>query len=546
MKRLALLLLCAFFGTLHANGDPVRASFDVFYDTLAPYGEWANVEGYGAVWHPADVDEDWAPYTDGYWAYTDAGWTWVSYEDWGGITYHYGRWMRVRGYGWCWVPGYEWGPAWVSWRKSDDYIGWAPLPPEARWRRGTGFGTWVDAEYDIGPSWYRFCRLRDFGAPVLTRVLLPPAQNLAFIEETRNITNITWREDRECAFNGGLDPVWLAPLLARPFPALRLVRNTVNIFTPGRHGNVFIHGPKDGAIVMAAPPPRQNAPGAPRKPPTTARSITTPGIDRGWAGAPNDPERARILGAFRQQLKGATPQTAPAKPFHPGLVTIVPKIGKAITEPLIPRGTAATANPTPLPPPPPQGTQPPPSVAPPVNIPVPAIGNRGRRTPVPAVPPAPAVSRTAPPPVAPVQPPAPNVAPPANTPIPAIGIRRKRPPELVAPPVAPVTAQPVPTAKVPPTVHTPPPPSPPKEDIAAKQREAAEMNARRRAEIARQQQAAAAAAAAAARSQAASPRTQPPTPRVPPPPAPPAPSARPAPPGKSSPSPTPDPQKRNP
>jgi hypothetical protein len=48
-----------------------------------------------------------APYSDGYWAYTDAGWTWVSSET-GGIVYHYGRWA-VEDEGWCWTPDYEWG-----------------------------------------------------------------------------------------------------------------------------------------------------------------------------------------------------------------------------------------------------------------------------------------------------------------------------------------------------------------------------------------------------------------------------------------------------
>ena len=49
-----------------------------------------------------------------------------------GIVYHYGRWTKVEDEGWCWIPDYEWGPAWVSWRESDDYVGWAPLPPESR------------------------------------------------------------------------------------------------------------------------------------------------------------------------------------------------------------------------------------------------------------------------------------------------------------------------------------------------------------------------------------------------------------------------------
>src|SRR2546430_9345200 len=114
------LVLAAFFGgTPRANA---RVSFDFFYENLEPYGEWIEVADYGYCWRPTGVDADWAPYTDGYWAYTDGGWTWVSYEDFGGITYHYGRWVQLEDEGWCWVPDYEWAPAWVSWRTSDDYI----------------------------------------------------------------------------------------------------------------------------------------------------------------------------------------------------------------------------------------------------------------------------------------------------------------------------------------------------------------------------------------------------------------------------------------
>ena len=33
--------------------------------------------------------------------------------------------------GWIWYPGTRWAPAWVDWRCSDRYYGWAPLPPAA-------------------------------------------------------------------------------------------------------------------------------------------------------------------------------------------------------------------------------------------------------------------------------------------------------------------------------------------------------------------------------------------------------------------------------
>jgi hypothetical protein len=72
----------------------------------------------------AEGSRSWRPYTNGRWVYTDAGWTWISEEPFGWATYHYGRWARLRNIGWIWVSGDEWAPAWVSWRKSNDYVGW--------------------------------------------------------------------------------------------------------------------------------------------------------------------------------------------------------------------------------------------------------------------------------------------------------------------------------------------------------------------------------------------------------------------------------------
>ena len=100
-----------------------------FYDRLEPYGEWVWLQGQ-YVWVPVNADRQWRPYTDGRWVYTDRnGWMWVSNEPFGWATYHYGRWGFSNRVGWVWVPGSRWGPAWVSWRSSDEYLAWAPLPP---------------------------------------------------------------------------------------------------------------------------------------------------------------------------------------------------------------------------------------------------------------------------------------------------------------------------------------------------------------------------------------------------------------------------------
>ena len=99
-----------------------------FYNRLAPYGSWVWIQGQ-YVWVPSGVDRSWRPYTRGRWVYTDRGWTWASHEPFGWATYHYGRWGYSNRVGWFWVPGNRWAPAWVSWRESDDYLAWAPMPP---------------------------------------------------------------------------------------------------------------------------------------------------------------------------------------------------------------------------------------------------------------------------------------------------------------------------------------------------------------------------------------------------------------------------------
>ncbi len=134
-----------------------------FQPVLAPYGTWVDIAPYGLCWQPsvAVVNTGWRPYGDrGRWLYTDNGWYWQSDYSWGWAPFHYGRWHRHSHYGWVWTPGGTWGPAWVSWRRSSDYCGWAPLPPAARYRSGFGF-VWHDSlvavHFDWGLSYSDYC-----------------------------------------------------------------------------------------------------------------------------------------------------------------------------------------------------------------------------------------------------------------------------------------------------------------------------------------------------------------------------------------------------
>lgn len=126
-------------------------SVDQFYDSLAPYGTWIDVPDYGLCWQPtvAVSSPGWMPYGDrGRWVYTNHGWYWYSDYSWGWAAFHYGRWFHNSRWGWCWSPGTVWGPSWVSWRYSDPYCGWAPLPPYSR----SGFYLSVGISWGI-PSW---------------------------------------------------------------------------------------------------------------------------------------------------------------------------------------------------------------------------------------------------------------------------------------------------------------------------------------------------------------------------------------------------------
>jgi len=175
------------------SAPPQAVTYTTFYDSLAPYGNWVRVEPYGWCWQPAvvSVTPTWQPYCDGgQWLWTDCGWYWQSTYTWGWAPFHYGRWHRSAGLGWVWAPGYDWGPAWVSWRYSSAYCGWAPLPPECHWSAGIGF-SWVSggAAVSIGfgifdNSWYA-CSWNRFRDPGLHRWALDRPRLNQFVRDSK-------------------------------------------------------------------------------------------------------------------------------------------------------------------------------------------------------------------------------------------------------------------------------------------------------------------------------------------------------------------------
>jgi uncharacterized protein DUF6600 len=305
MKRLLFALATlALISTAipQARGD---VSVDFFYNNLAG-GNWIDVEGYGYGWQPdiAVSDPNWRPYADGYWAYTDYGWTWVSYEDFGWATYHYGRWANLADYGWMWFPGsdLDWGPAWVSWRTGGDYVGWAPLPPRGPGivYEGQPIGGQVDVEFDIGPQFYNFCDVRFIGEPVLRDRIFPPAQNITYINDTVNVTNITVQNN--VVYNYGPDYNVLNSYSTRPIQRLAIQRQPAADLSAAVKSGALTRVQGNNLVVAA--PQKIAKPTTGIAPPKVKTKVAQPRVEHGWAGVANADQ-------IKQKIRTENPKNVP-------------------------------------------------------------------------------------------------------------------------------------------------------------------------------------------------------------------------------------------
>jgi hypothetical protein len=198
--------------SIHAQAS---VNFQVFYDNLSPYGSWMRNPSYGYVWVPQVTG--FTPYhTNGYWVYTDFGWTWVSNYSWGWAPFHYGRWYYDPYYSWVWVPDEQWGPAWVSWRSSPDYYGWAPMAP------GISLTTAYSSNYRVPNTHWTFVRNSDFGRTNITNYYVNNSSNTTIVSNTRVINNIRKDNTRNVSYALGPDKNDVQKRTGRSYTAVAL------------------------------------------------------------------------------------------------------------------------------------------------------------------------------------------------------------------------------------------------------------------------------------------------------------------------------------
>lgn len=288
-------------------------NYRLFYDKLSNDGDWYQTDQYGYVFRPhAAADKSWRPYTDGYWAQTHAGWTWVSNESYGWATYHYGRWANVVDTGWVWVPGADWSPAYVSWRVSKDHkrVGWAPLPPEAVLDRSQGIEGWSDTAYDVGPEAYVFIDTSHFGETSYRTNLIPVDQNVTIITETENVTRVSYREvdSRTIVYAGGPDVTIIREATGQPVREFQLqIRSEqVGYFQQGDpHSFTSVNG--NQLVVAMAGPEVIRSNSIQVRQPAKLNRLANVSVDRGYRGI-GDPQK---IESVRNSLRAQSPPPPP-------------------------------------------------------------------------------------------------------------------------------------------------------------------------------------------------------------------------------------------
>lgn len=440
------------WGGSYGEGWTERASF---YSRLAPYGDWIWLEGQ-YVWVPERVGPQWRPYTVGRWAYTERyGWMWVSREPFGWATYHYGRWGFSRRVGWFWVPGSRWAPAWVSWRQSNDYLAWAPLPPTAD--EGLGLSIRVGT---IPDYYWQVVSDRDFLDDDLPRRIVRDRDRYdPILRDTRPLGNVTV-VDNNVVVNNVVNVTHIEQK-TRKKVVVHKVERTKDEAKAGK-------GKVEGAAIEVFQPAADQAPKtvAPPKP-KPIEEVAAQSETKEQAEGAATTEEMLVPAEIKKTPEAEAKASTPPPPPPPAAENGAPPAEEEAAAPPPPGPPAEEA----APPTPEEAAPPPPAPAAPAaeDAPPPAAKDA-------PPPPAPPAENVLPAPAdqpAPVPPPTDEAPPP---PPPAEGVAPPPPPpaeEVAPPPPAPPAEEQQPKAKkegkpkkdksetAAPEENLPPPPPPP-------------------------------------------------------------------------------------
>ncbi len=308
-------------------------NYNIFYNSLAPYGSWVTVPTYGYVWQPACAvaTPGWRPYwNNGCWAWTDAGWYWNSSYSWGWAPFHYGSWVQAPSVGWCWVPGSTWAPSWVTFRYGGGYCGWAPLPPGCGFSTGVGL-TWSGSGISVGFSFgfgaadYCWTPASCFTAANCWTYGVPRSQVNQVCQNSTVINNYV-TGNNNTVVNGGIAPTTITQHTRSEIRKVALA----DVATPSQAGRSVgpRSSPDQGRLAVYRPNIGQDL--ANKGAVTVSRDLSRPGSTRTTihgAGSSSLPRRPGSAATA-----GSTP-TAPGMNLTPSPIQLLGDRPKTATPP---------------------------------------------------------------------------------------------------------------------------------------------------------------------------------------------------------------------
>ena len=154
-----------------------------------------------------------------------------------------------------WIPGNEWAPAWVSWRGSGEYYGWAPLGPQVSVNVAL-------SSYNPPPNYWNFVPRQYIGNPGWHNYYVNENRNVTIISNTTIINNYSGTDRNRYAYAPGPDPNEVRRVSGNNFSTVQLREAN----TPGERisgSQYVIYHPR---VSSTAPASRGDAVGRPAAP----------------------------------------------------------------------------------------------------------------------------------------------------------------------------------------------------------------------------------------------------------------------------------------
>src|SRR6476469_7586615 len=162
----------------------------------------------------------------------------------------------------------------------------------------------VDIDFDIGPASYNFIDVRYIGEPVLRERIYAADQNVTYITQTVNVTNITYTN--ATVYNYGPDFNSLSRYSTRPIQRLALQRETMVDPASAAQSKSFMKVQGDKLVVAA--PQQFQKPANTVAPKVVKEKITQTQLERGWEPVADQKKQAEL----KEKFKKEDPKNIPA------------------------------------------------------------------------------------------------------------------------------------------------------------------------------------------------------------------------------------------